>query len=66
MFPGGHARNTVADLKDILNNKFEILAKLAVENPKELVGQFSDLASKSGPEMQNLYDCEIQLREPVD
>jgi 2-methylcitrate dehydratase len=34
MYPAGHARNTTADLEDILEHKFEILGKLAVGDPK--------------------------------
>ena len=35
MFPSGHARNTLCDLKGILNHKFHVLGKLALE-PAEL------------------------------
>lgn len=31
MFPAGHARNTTADLGDILQHKFKLLGKLALE-----------------------------------
>lgn len=31
MYPSGHSRNTAADLESILNYKFELLGKLALE-----------------------------------
>lgn len=34
MFPAGHARNTTANLKSILNHKFNLLAKLSVDKNK--------------------------------
>jgi 2-methylcitrate dehydratase len=37
MYPSGHARNTTADLKGILKNKFEQLGKLAVTDPAPVV-----------------------------
>ena len=30
MYPSGHARNTSADLKDILNHKFNLIGRLAL------------------------------------
>jgi len=35
MYPPGHARNTTADLKDILQHKFKLLGGLAL-NPDDL------------------------------
>lgn len=32
MYPSGHARNTTADLGDILNHKFKLLGGLALKS----------------------------------
>jgi len=36
MFPSGHARNTTANLKSILDNKFENLGRIAITGADEL------------------------------
>ncbi len=48
MYPGGHARNTTADLKGILNHKWAKLAELAVEGAdaaaaKALTARYSNV-----------------------
>lgn len=35
MYPAGHARNTTADLNDILEHKFKMLAEIGFENPTD-------------------------------
>eukprot|EP00474_Spongospora_subterranea_P009179 CRZ09637.1 hypothetical protein [Spongospora subterranea] len=66
MYPAGHARNTDADLTAILKNKFQVLGALAVHDPSSLVENLSDLANKTPTEIAGLYDCELQLRDPID
>jgi len=59
MYPGGHARNTTADLEDILAHKFQLLGSLAVKSPKDLIGRLSGLDRRSAKDVAGLYDFEI-------
>ncbi|MEQ9206960.1 MAG: MmgE/PrpD family protein [Phycisphaerales bacterium] len=63
MYPGGHARNTEADLQGILAHKFNLLGKLAFENPSPVVARFEDLGSKSSEEIASIHSFEIQTRD---
>jgi len=36
MFPSGHARNTTANLTDILSNKFQTLGRIGIADETEL------------------------------
>jgi len=62
MYPSGHARNTECDLNGILNNKFEILGKLALE-PTELksfIEKLNNIENLSNKELQDIYYCNIK------
>lgn len=59
MYPAGHARNTTANLPDILNAKFSLLAGLALKNPQPIIDRFNNLAKLSARELAGLYDFEI-------
>lgn len=67
MYPGGHARNGFApqeyraNLKDILNHKFETLGKLASDDPKGIVARVSQLEKKTAGEVADLYGFEIRF-----
>lgn len=63
MYPAGHARNTEADLKDILAFKFNLLGKLAFENPEPIVDRFEKLADKSADDIASIHNFEIQTRD---
>ncbi|MEX0877198.1 MAG: MmgE/PrpD family protein [Phycisphaerales bacterium] len=63
MYPAGHARNTEADLKDILVYKFNLLGKLAFENPTPIVERFENLGEKSSEDIASIHDFEIQTRD---
>jgi 2-methylcitrate dehydratase len=60
MYPLGHARNNSSQLDDVLNFKFDSLAKLAVEDPNKLQARFSNLQTKSAKEIAELYDFPIR------
>eukprot|EP00455_Lapot_gusevi_P009137 TRINITY_DN1407_c0_g1_i1.p1 TRINITY_DN1407_c0_g1~~TRINITY_DN1407_c0_g1_i1.p1 ORF type:complete len:537 (+),score=189.65 TRINITY_DN1407_c0_g1_i1:2-1612(+) len=66
MYPAGHARNTVANLDDIVSNKFAILGAIAVSNPESMIAQLSNLRSKSAAEIAQLYDFDIQYKAKID
>ena len=62
MYPSGHARNTTADLKGILENKFEQLGALAMDDPKPLVSKLERLDKLTPAELAGLYDFKIVAR----
>ncbi len=62
MYPGGHARNTDAPLKDILDHKFALLGALAFDNPKPIIDRFENLPSLTADEIRTLHDFELQTR----
>jgi 2-methylcitrate dehydratase len=68
-FPGGHALNETVDLEMILQHKFKILGKLAMDK-KELVNFVSNLESiddMTNDQLQNIYDFNIKYAdEPID
>ncbi|MBL8745684.1 MAG: MmgE/PrpD family protein [Phycisphaerae bacterium] len=64
MYPAGHARNTTADLKGILQHKFRLLGALGVgEGAVDgLVAKLSGLEKKGAAEVAALYDVAIKER----
>jgi 2-methylcitrate dehydratase len=56
MYPAGHARNTTADLRDILEAKFRLLGGLAAEDVDAQVARFSNVGSKSADEVNEMHD----------
>lgn len=64
MYPSGHARNTTADLKDILQHKFGLLGGLALGEKdglksgavKDLVKRYSNIAGKNAAQVATLHD----------
>lgn len=62
MYPAGHARNTTADLADILRHKWALLGRLALPEEAdvaEFVGRFEGIADLDGFGMASLYDFEL-------
>jgi len=59
MYPAGHARNTTADLKDILNHKWKMLGALAFEKPEPVIAQISSLEKKAAADVARLYAFDI-------
>ncbi len=62
MYPAGHARNTTADLKDILAHKFKLLGELALKNPQPIIDRFNNMANAGAAEVTSLYDFELLKR----
>jgi 2-methylcitrate dehydratase len=59
MYPAGHARNTTANLDDLLAHKFRLLASLGVADVDALYKRFTHLDGKSASEVAELYDFKI-------
>lgn len=65
MYPAGHARNTTANLADILDHKFRLLGELSVPQGGDvdaLVARFQRLGSLNAAGVANLYDFELGSR----
>lgn len=65
MYPAGHARNTAADLSDILQHKFNLLAQIGLPDGKDVrpfVEKLQSLKAMSPFELASLYDFEIAFR----
>jgi 2-methylcitrate dehydratase len=62
MYPAGHARNTTADLKDILAHKFQLLGALAADDPDAIIRQVSSVEKKSARDIAAMYNFQIKHR----
>jgi 2-methylcitrate dehydratase len=63
MYPSGHARNTSANLKDILNHKFNLLGGLALEssNLSQCLEKLNNLDKLSNKDLQGVYNYQFKL-----
>ncbi len=59
MYPAGHARNTTADLEDLLDYKFRKLAALGVRDADAIRNRFAGLAEKSANDIAAINNFEI-------
>jgi 2-methylcitrate dehydratase len=65
MYPAGHARNTTADLHDILAHKFHLLGRLSLPEGGDVAGliaKLDRLDQLSSAELATLYDFQIADR----
>jgi len=62
MFPGGHAKNTTANLQDILNHKNHLLGKLALSKAEleKLLKKLGNLENLKNSDLQKVYDVDIK------
>ena len=68
MYPSGHARNTTADLKDILSHKFNLLGGLALKTTSDgdiakLVSRYSNVRGKSAGEVASMHAFELKVHD---
>lgn len=69
MFPGGHARCKDISANEVLQHKFKILGKLALEKQENIrfKVQLDNIGEMSNEELQEIYDCNIKFHdEPID
>jgi len=59
MYPAGHARNTTANLNDILAAKFQLLGGLALSNAGPIIERFNNLAKLSSSDLARIHDFKI-------
>lgn len=60
MYPNGHARGT-CDLRGILDNKFQILGRLALEQAEldTFLAKLDNIENLSNKDLQDIYYCNI-------
>ena len=71
MYPSGHARNTSANLEDILANKFQVLGRIALpESELKVFGQrLENLEHLDNKELAELYNFDwhtLVHHKPID
>jgi 2-methylcitrate dehydratase len=70
MFPSGHARNTICDLKGILNNKNTTLLSYAISDKKTretVLDRLNNIEKMSNKDLEEVYNCQIEYsKESVD
>ncbi len=65
LYPAGHARNQMADLRDILGHKFQMLGRIALPDGADVAGLIAKLdvlGTMSAAELGSIYDFEIADR----
>ncbi len=64
MYPAGHARNTTANLQDILRHKFALLGALAAGDGEAagLTSRLGGMSAKSPAQVADLYNIAIRER----
>ena len=65
MFPGGHARNTDTDLKNVLEYKFRTLGQLALGDAEltKFIKKLETIEDASNEDLKSIYECDIQFSE---
>ncbi|MBG84684.1 MAG: hypothetical protein CMJ40_09080 [Phycisphaerae bacterium] len=64
MYPSGHARNTTADLEDILMHKAGLLGALAMEDSGTIIDRCNNIESAGS--LDDLWDVTILKGDSVD
>ena len=65
MFPGGHSRNPDVALKEVLQHKFKLLGKMALEKQEliRFVVNLENIGEMTNEDLQDIYDCKIKFAE---
>ena len=66
MYPSGHARNTTCDLEGILAHKADLLGRIAMDEPSEVIDRCNRIGELSADELATMMDFTIATRDPVD
>lgn len=63
MFPPGHSRNTTSNLTDILQYKFGIMGRLALEQTQldSLLTRLNSLETMTNEDLYNMYNIDIKM-----
>lgn len=66
MYPAGHARNTTADLNDILDHKFGLLGAIAIpheENVQPTIDRLNAISELDSHDLAGIYEIELAHHE---
>jgi 2-methylcitrate dehydratase len=66
MYPSGHARNTTADLDAILAHKFDLLGRLALDDPQPVIDRYNRIGELTADDLRSLNDFRILDRGPFE
>lgn len=68
MYPKGHARNTDADLVDILKHKFSVMGEMSTDKDQvsALVETLNSIDSMSNNQLKAIYNCKIKASPSLD
>jgi 2-methylcitrate dehydratase len=66
MYPAGHARNTTADLDDLLATKFRMHGELALDDPQPVIDRFNGIGELSADELRRMYNFRYTERGPFE
>lgn len=66
MYPSGHARNTTADLEDILAHKAQMLGCIAMDDPSGVIGQFNRIGELDQSGVAQMMDFPITSKPSID
>lgn len=68
MYPKGHARNTDADLVDILNHKFSVMGDMSTQkdNIDALLKSLNSVDTMTNEELRGIYNCSIKYSPTLD
>lgn len=69
MYPAGHARNTNANLKVILEHKFRLLGAIALKDSAQVdhvISKLETLQDRTAAELLDVYDLELASHAPID
>ncbi len=59
MYPAGHARNTTADLDDILATKFLRLGEIALGHAQPMIDRLNNIGDASSEALKSIFECSI-------
>jgi len=62
MYPAGHARNTAADLDGILAHKFDLLGRLAIDQPGPVIERLHAIAALDAAQLRSIFDFPVADR----
>jgi len=65
MFPAGHTKNTTITLHEVLQHKFKLLGKLALEKQDlvKFVVNMENIIEMHNEDLLEIYECNLKYAE---